>query len=837
MSRRNRFCSIAAMATFDAVFVGSGINSLVGAALLAREGWSVCVLERNDVAGGCIRTSTDLTLPGFTHEVLASWHPLFTGSAAYAELEGRADRPRGHVRQHGPADRNARSPTARRRSSRARSRATWRSSTGSLPATAPPGSGSSTSSWATPTSRSGSSSTELWSTAGLTLGRKALRRLGRRGLLEFAGKTLVSCRDWVTDDVRVRGGARRSRALGAAHGPRARSGDVRVHDAGDRCGAAARRNAGAGRRRRPPRRRARRGSSPTRAARCGSRPMCERILVANGRATGVRLTDGEVVAATRAVVANVTPTQLYGSLLGGSDVPDGRRRGGRAVPLRPRRDADPPRARRAAALEGRRGRAPRPLPDRPRHARPRRRLARGQRGRARAAAGRGHDRLRPAGRARSLARARRQVDPLDPAAGASRRPRSRATPQARSTPATARWTDDARARRTPTGSWPRLGDSIENLGAATLKRVVALARRHRGAQPRTSSAATSTAARARSTRTCSGARWPRLPATRRPWPGLWHIGASTHPGPGLGAGSGYLVAQGADEAAAARSGCSRSCRGAREPLAVRDLDGRRVVRRGRRGVRRRRLRRDRDLGVQAAAATTRRTCALLARARPARRGLRARGPVGAPARDPRDGGPVGRRGAHRGARGIGAAVRRLRARVRRLPRRPARRPHERGGHGPARRRACSASAPSPATAGVRVGFEPVHRTQRDEAGFVNSLADADAVLASAGAPQVGILFDTYHVWDDPEVLPTGSRRTSAASSASTSATGRRSTAPTACFPGEGISRTLELVAALVLRGLGRRPRRRDLLDARALLGPPGRRGSPPRLRRAPLPLD
>jgi phytoene dehydrogenase-like protein len=25
--------------------------------------------------------------------------------------------------------------------------------------------------------------------------------------------------------------------------------------------------------------------------------------------------------------------------------------------------------------------------------------------------------------------------------------------------------------------------------------------------------------------------------------GLWHIGASTHPGPGLGAGSGYLVAK------------------------------------------------------------------------------------------------------------------------------------------------------------------------------------------------------------------------------------------------------------------------------------------------------
>ena len=25
-------------------------------------------------------------LPGFTHEVMSSWHPLFQGSAAYAEL-------------------------------------------------------------------------------------------------------------------------------------------------------------------------------------------------------------------------------------------------------------------------------------------------------------------------------------------------------------------------------------------------------------------------------------------------------------------------------------------------------------------------------------------------------------------------------------------------------------------------------------------------------------------------------------------------------------------------------------------------------------------------------
>ena len=74
------------MAGFDAVFVGAGVNSLTGAALLSRAGWSVCVLERNEVLGGAIRTSGDLTAPGFTHELMASWHPLFAGSAAYAEL-------------------------------------------------------------------------------------------------------------------------------------------------------------------------------------------------------------------------------------------------------------------------------------------------------------------------------------------------------------------------------------------------------------------------------------------------------------------------------------------------------------------------------------------------------------------------------------------------------------------------------------------------------------------------------------------------------------------------------------------------------------------------------
>jgi len=78
------------MRRYDAVCIGSGINSLVAAALLARKGWKVCVLERNSWLGGAIRTA-EITQPGYVHEVYSSWHPLFAGSAAYAELKPDLD--------------------------------------------------------------------------------------------------------------------------------------------------------------------------------------------------------------------------------------------------------------------------------------------------------------------------------------------------------------------------------------------------------------------------------------------------------------------------------------------------------------------------------------------------------------------------------------------------------------------------------------------------------------------------------------------------------------------------------------------------------------------------
>ncbi|WP_159652243.1 phytoene desaturase family protein [Vibrio atypicus] len=73
----------------EVIIVGSGINSLVCAALLAINGKSVIILERDSVSGGCIRTES--LFPGYQHDIMSSWYPLFVGSPAYAELKSKLD--------------------------------------------------------------------------------------------------------------------------------------------------------------------------------------------------------------------------------------------------------------------------------------------------------------------------------------------------------------------------------------------------------------------------------------------------------------------------------------------------------------------------------------------------------------------------------------------------------------------------------------------------------------------------------------------------------------------------------------------------------------------------
>jgi phytoene dehydrogenase-like protein len=59
----------------DAVVVGAGPNGLAAAVTLARAGLSVEVVERNETIGGGARTS-ELTLPGFLHDVCSAVHPM-----------------------------------------------------------------------------------------------------------------------------------------------------------------------------------------------------------------------------------------------------------------------------------------------------------------------------------------------------------------------------------------------------------------------------------------------------------------------------------------------------------------------------------------------------------------------------------------------------------------------------------------------------------------------------------------------------------------------------------------------------------------------------------------
>src|SRR4051794_31795068 len=69
---------------FDAVIIGAGHNGLAAAVHLASRGWSVGVFERNDTAGGAVRTA-EVTLPGFRHDLYAMNLSLFAGSPFLAE--------------------------------------------------------------------------------------------------------------------------------------------------------------------------------------------------------------------------------------------------------------------------------------------------------------------------------------------------------------------------------------------------------------------------------------------------------------------------------------------------------------------------------------------------------------------------------------------------------------------------------------------------------------------------------------------------------------------------------------------------------------------------------
>ena len=216
---------------------------------------------------------------------------------------------------------------------------------------------------------------------------------------------------------------------------------------------------------------------------------------------------------------------------------------------------------------------------RARHAGPRRRLARGQRGRARAAAGRGDDRRRPALRRRPEPRARRQVGSSGSSCRSCRGGRRGDALGEIDVGDGTLDGDAARGLRRPHRRAPRHADHEPRARDAQARR--ALAGRPRGAQlqPRRRRHLLRLL-RARPEPAVAADR-ASCPATRPPLDGLWQIGASTHPGPGPRRRLGLPRRQAAAAAAAAPArrsiaarrapaSCASGCRC--EAVAERDLD-------------------------------------------------------------------------------------------------------------------------------------------------------------------------------------------------------------------------------------------------------------------------
>lgn len=96
--------------------------------------------------------------------------------------------------------------------------------------------------------------------------------------------------------------------------------------------------------------------------------------------------------------------------------------------------------------------------------------------------------------------------------------------------------------------------------------------------------------------------------------------------------------------------------------------------------------------------------------------------------------------------------------------------------------------------GLRLALEPVHPSIRDDWSLVSTLPETLDLLAEVGEPNLGALFDTWHLGDAPDVLETAQRHASRIFGVHVS--DRRSPTRSWCdraLPGQG---TLDLPAIL-----------------------------------------
>lgn len=298
--------------THEFVIVGSGMNSLVCAAVLAKAGKRVLVLERNDRLGGCIRS--DELFPGYTHDILSSSYPLFTAGPGYEALGP-------DLHAAGLEFANTDLPTAvLTEDGRSLIMSTDGAETARRFDAVHDGDGASFGSAISSFFEANADLTfgllgnELYSRAAARVLFREVRKRKVAGTFTFFGEALESCRTWVERDFEsdlVKAiiapwvlhaglgpddaysglmGKVIMGAVGMAGMPIVVGGSQKIVDAFQ---AVVEQHG---------------GSFVTGAD-------VARIAVAGGKASGVVTEDGVSYPATEAVICNVTPTQLYGRLL------------------------------------------------------------------------------------------------------------------------------------------------------------------------------------------------------------------------------------------------------------------------------------------------------------------------------------------------------------------------------------------------------------------------------------------------------------------------------------------------------------------------------------------
>jgi phytoene dehydrogenase-like protein len=302
------------------VIVGSGVNALVAAALLGKKGKRVLVLERNDRIGGCIRTE-EITAPGFVHDVMATTFVLFVTSPAYAALSNDLAA-RGLEFAHSPLPTGVLLPDGRHHvfsRDRARNIAAFEELS--------QGDGAR---YRADMERLGTDAPFLFSLLGGSLwswgmlkavARETFKR-GPRGLAAFFGEALVTARAWLEQrysaplfhalwapwvlhaglgpESAYSGQMAKviASSLEAAGAPIVKGGAIKLLQAFE---ALIREHGGEIR---------------------TSADVAAILLDEKGAACGVELADGSKIAAARGVLCSVTPSQLYERLLPASLRPD-----------------------------------------------------------------------------------------------------------------------------------------------------------------------------------------------------------------------------------------------------------------------------------------------------------------------------------------------------------------------------------------------------------------------------------------------------------------------------------------------------------------------------------